>query len=93
MANGWIPVTEAFPNKFQDVLVTQSMCRIGSFSEPEALSVHYAQFCGDSWEYDDDGDDISVGLEGEEVDSGYGYDVFDKAIAWMPLPKPYRIEV
>jgi len=75
--NGWIPCTpETMPEEYQDVLVT--------LSDSDGSFVKEMQYIKGLFETDSD----LYGTVDEE--EGIAYADSFKAIAWMPLPAPFR---
>ena len=82
--NGWIPVSERFPEDEKEYLVTLEKV----YGTPEKLYgiANYLKF-GDAGYWNEK----KYGyLEWDKYSDGHGGTKMYKVIAWMPLPEPYK---
>lgn len=82
--NGWIPVSERLPEDEREYLVTLEKV----YGTPEKLYgiASYLKF-GDAGYWNEN----KYGyLEWDKYSDGHGGTKMYKAIAWMPLPEPYK---
>lgn len=102
----WIPISEELPKCEQKVLVltlsrvnthviTTGMYEDGSISECDSIwNWEYVDF--EKWDEENECGIIPEGwYEYHEYnpDGVLNYEIYDKVLAWMPLPKEYKEEV